>query len=129
MRGKGLLLTVSLFFIFISDVLAATSQLNNGFRIFEDTLWVFVFTLMVILGILMNNLSSGKTRMGYLMLVLTGVCGWLWRSIGLVKRIFILEEPKWFFEVVREFLEGVTGVFLAVAFTLLIYSLIKIFKK
>ena len=107
----------------------AASALNNNVRIFEDTLWVITFLLMITLGLLMKNISHGHTKKGYIVLTIAGVSGILWKGIGLVKRVLIQKEPVWLFDVARETFEGLTGIILAVAFVLLIYSLVKIFKK
>ncbi len=125
-RLVAILLSIPLASIF---VLGATSALNNNIRIFEDTIWLITFILMVTLGILMRRISGGKAKTGYMLIALTGVSGLLWKGIGLIKRVFILSEPKWLLDVARETFEGLTGIILAVGFILVIYSYMKIFKK
>ena len=112
----------------INQAIAATSALNNNLRIFEDTIWLITFTLMIIAGLLLRNLSGGFSSPGYILLAATGLLGWLWKGIGLVKRVFILNEPAWLFNVARETFEGLTGIVLALASILLVYSILKVYK-
>ena len=130
MTGKHVMITsVSLLFLQAAQAMAATSKMNNHFRIFEDTLWCVTFTLMVIAGLSMKRFSSRQGKVGYMMLALTGLSGWLWKSIGLVKRIFMIKEPVWFFDIVRETLEGMTGLLLALACVVLVISMKHVYNQ
>ena len=113
----------------VPAALAATSVVNNNVRIFEDTLWLIVFTLMTVAGLLLKGVSGGSGRNGFLLLALAGVSGWLWKGIGLVKRVFVLNEPVWLFSLARETFEGLTGIILAVAFLLIVYSVVKVLQR
>ena len=111
-----------------SHALAATSKMNNHVRIFEDTVWCIAFTLMIVAGVCLKRLASRQSQKGYTLFALTGLFGWLWKAIGLVKRIFMVKEPVWFFDVTRETLEGLTGLMLAAAFIVLAISLKKAYQ-
>ena len=106
----------------------ATSALNNNMRVFEDTLWLTVFTLMMVAGRRLSEISSGGARIGYILLSLTGFSGWLWKGIGLVKRVTLVDEPAWLFCVARETFEGLTGVVLAIALLTLVISIRRIYR-
>lgn len=112
----------------IADAFAATSEMNNNVRVFEDTLWLFTFGFMVVLGLLMSRLSGGMAQKGFHVFVAAGSCGLLWKSIGLVKRITGTESPEWLYQIARETFEGLVGVLLAIAFALLITSLVRTFR-
>lgn len=129
MKINKLMISLSVGFIVLSTNVFAASTLNNNFRILEDTLWLICFTLMIIFGLLMTKMSSGKTMAGYYVLAAAGLSGWLWKGIGLVKRVFIQKEPVWLFDIARETFEGFTGIILAIGFILIVYSMMKIFKK
>lgn len=108
---------------------AAISPLNNNVRIFEDTLWLAAFTLMTFSGFLLRRVSGGLTRKGYLLLAMAGFSGAAWKGIGLIKRLLLLDEPKWLFSLVRETFEGLTGLILAAAFVMIAYSVIQLVKR
>lgn len=110
----------------MESAFAALSPQNNNFRIFEDSMWLVAFTLMIVVALLMRKLSWGLGRHGYMMLAVTGVSGWCWKFIGLIKRVFVQKEPQWFFTITRESFEGATGVLLAIAFLMLAYSIMSV---
>ena len=112
-----------------SQVMAATSKMNNHVRIFEDTVWCIAFTLMIVAGLCLKRLASQQSQTGYTLFAVAGLFGWLWKAIGLVKRIFMVKEPVWFYDVVRETFEGLTGLMLAVAFVVLALSLKKAYQR
>jgi hypothetical protein len=109
--------------------MAATSTMNNHVRIFEDTVWCVAFTLMIVAGLCLKRLAGFQSQTGYALFALAGLCGWLWKAIGLVKRIFMVKEPVWFFDVTRETLEGLTGLILALAFIVLAISLKQVYRR
>lgn len=111
----------------VNSALAALSSINNNYRIFEDTIWLFTFTLMLITGFLMKNLSHGMGKIGYYFLMFTGITGWCWKFLGLAQRVFIVKEPAWLFSIARETFEGLTGVVLAIAFLLIAFSIRQIY--
>lgn len=122
-------LTAASFLMASSVSHAAISPLNNNVRIFEDTLWLAAFTLMTFSGFLLRRVSGGLTRTGYLLLALAGFSGAAWKGIGLVKRLLLLDEPKWLFSLTRETFEGLTGLILAAAFITIAYSVIQLVKR
>lgn len=128
MRFRSTLAALLLWLTPVGAVIAATSAVNNNVRIFEDTLWLIVFTLMVVAGSKLSEISGGGTRLAYWLLSLTGISGWLWKGIGLAKRVLLLDEPAWLFSVTRETFEGLTGVVLAMAFLVLVTSLRRLYR-
>ena len=111
-----------------SNAFAGISTVNNNFRIFEDTLWLGVFTLMIIAGLKLKKLAGGSAALAYALLAVTGLSGWLWKGIGLVKRVFVVNEPAWIFSLTRETFEGLTGIILAGAFLVLVISIKRIYS-
>lgn len=110
-----------------SSALAA-SDINDNFRLFEDTSWVTTFALMVVFGLLMRRLSANYMKLGFTVLTLAGLSGFLWKAIGVVKRVFMIDQPEWLFEVARESFEAFAGLLLGVAFLILAYAFIRIFS-
>lgn len=108
---------------------AAMSALNNNVRVFEDTLWLAAFSLMIFSGFLLSKVSGGLTKKGYILLGFAGISGAMWKGIGLVKRVLSAENPEWFFSITRESFEGLTGLVLAAAFITIAYSVIQLVKK
>ena len=121
-----LLVTVSLP---ASTAFAALSPVNNNIRVFEDTIWLFAFTLMLVTGLLMRNISWGLGRVGYSFLVFSALMGWCWKFLGLTKRILVAKEPVWLLNIARETFEGITGVVLAIAFVLLALSIRRLYSS
>ncbi len=121
-------IALAVFVALPNGALAATSALNNNMRVLEDTLWLTVFTLMIIAGTKLSEISSGGVRSGYFLLTLAGISGWLWKGIGLVKRVMLLDEPQWLFGVARETFEGLTGILLAIALLVLVVALRRIYR-
>ncbi len=113
--------------LFSLPVQAATSAMNNNIRLVEDATWATTFTLMIIAGILMKRLATVGSA-AYGIFILAGFLGLGWKTIGLIKRIFAANDPVWFFSILRETLEGFTGVVLAIAFIMLAFSLRQLFS-
>lgn len=114
--------------LLVSLTNALASPVNSNIRLFEDTLWLSTFSMMIILSAAMLQISANLTRLGFAIMVATGISGLIWKVIGVVKRVFGIGEPKWFFELTRESFEGLTGLLLAAAFIVLAYSFIKLFQ-
>ena len=112
--------------LFCLPVQAATSAINANIRLFEDTIWSMTFIFMVIAGFHMKRLSTVGSG-AYSLFILAGFIGLGWKSIGLIKRIFVANEPVWFFSILREVLEGFAGVTLTIAFIMLAVSLNKLY--
>lgn len=122
-------ITAVIFSIATTVSYAALSPLNNNVRIFEDTLWLAAFTLMIFSGFLLRRVSGGLTSKGYLLLALAGFSGAAWKGIGLSSRLLLLDEPTWFSSLTRDTVGGVTGLILAVAFVMIAYSVIQLVKR
>ena len=128
MKFKGLFNALLLLTFTAGNAWAATSALNNNVRIFEDTIWLAVFTLMIVAGWKLQKLSSGGATFAYWLLALAGLSGWLWKGIGLFKRVIIVNEPKWLFSLTRETFEGLTGIILAIACLVLVLSISRLYR-
>ena len=83
---------------------------------------------MVVFGLLMRRLSANYMQLGFTVLTLAGLSGFLWKAIGVVKRVFMLNEPAWLFELARESFEAFAGLLLGVAFLILAYAFIRVFS-
>ncbi len=129
MQYQKTTISVALFSLSAGSAQAATSVINNNFRIFEDTLWLACFTLMIFSGLLLRTVSGGLTSKGYLFLAIAAISGAMWKGIGLIKRLFELSEPRWFYTLTRETFEGLTGIILAIAFLMIVYSVLQLIKK
>ncbi|MFC1665122.1 hypothetical protein ACFL17_05815 [Pseudomonadota bacterium] len=121
-------IAVYIFLVAPTTSLGATSAINNNVRILEDTIWTMTFLALIFLGLKMRSISGTKAIMGYTIFSVAGVCGLLWKAIGLAKRVFMIKEPVWFFDLTRETFEGLTGIVLAISFFILVYSLRRLFR-
>ena len=120
-------ITSSCVFFQIEQVFAATSTINNNMRIWEDATWLVAFVLMTSAGLIMRNSEGKNVALAYTIFAVAGLSGSLWKGIGLVKRVLDIDEPRWFFLVVRETFEGLTGVFIAIAFLLIVIAVRKLY--
>lgn len=116
---------ISLLIVLANNVTAA-SMVNTHVRILEDVLWVVCFLVIIFFSIQSFIIATSKEKPAYILFLLTGISGLIWKSLGLLKRIFIVSEPKWLFDITRETFEGATGLIMAFAFVALVYS---IFEK
>ena len=115
--------------VLANNAFAKTSAMNANIRLFEDTLWLVAFLLMMVAGFLLRRLSGTGGSAGYWVLGIAGLVGSAWKGIGVIKRIFVASEPKWLFDLTRETLEGLSGVILAVAFILLVLSIRRVYSR
>jgi len=126
MRIKKLL--YGLIFLISMFTAQAASQQGTNVRIVEDTLWVATFIVLSLFSYVFINISKGGNKglfYGYLVLLLSGISGFLWKGIGLIKRVMITSNPEWFFNIARETFEGLTGLLFAIAFLILFITLTK----
>ncbi|MCP5152593.1 MAG: hypothetical protein H6983_00415 [Ectothiorhodospiraceae bacterium] len=107
---------------------AALSPTNANVRLLEDTMWVFVFVMLLALAVGMRRLSAGTMRTSYVMLAVAGCCGLGWKGLGVVKRVFGLTSPAWLLDVAREACEALAGVMLTVGFVMLAHALVTRFR-
>ena len=128
MRFQRFIMTTLAVILLADDALAATSAINNHVRIFEDTLWLITFAMMGTAGLLLRRISGAGVGFSYLLLAFTGLLGFCWKGIGLVKRVLIINEPKWFFSVTRETFEGLTGIVLAISFITLVFAIRQVYR-
>ena len=105
----------------------AASVLNVNMRIFEDTLWLGTFLLMLVLGLLMRGISGSLTRLGFSFVALAAAAGFSWKALSTLNRALLIENPEWLVGVVRESLEAAIGVLLTVAFLILVYAFSRLF--
>lgn len=106
-----------------------TEAVLNNVRVMEDTTWLFVFAVMIISAYKYSEASFGSVRTGYIMFILTGLSGFLWKGIGLISRVFEIKEPELIYSVFREVFEGTTGALFTVACIVLASSLYTIYSQ
>lgn len=125
MKKQIIIISILLALIIMPSTLAASTQSNNV-RIVEDTIWIATFFVMGVFACYMSKFTKGSNLYkGYLMLLLSSISGVMWKGIGLIKRVFIINDPAWFFTFARETFEGLTGLLFGVAFILLIWVINK----
>lgn len=113
----------------IERVLAATSAVNNNVRILEDSTWLIAFVLMIVAGLTLRESGAKDMANAYTLLAVAGLSGALWKGIGVVKRVLLVKEPAWFFDIVRETFESLTGVFIAISFLMIVIAVRKLYAS
>ena len=115
--------------LWVERALAATSAVNNNVRIWEDATWFLAFILMIVTGWTLRKSGGKDIANAYTILAVAGLSGALWKGIGIVKRVLLIEEPEWFFDIVRETFESLTGVFIAISFLTIVIAVRKLYAS
>lgn len=126
---KRLLFILASFLLVPVNLAFATSTLNKNIRIFEDTIWLGTYALMIVCGVLMMRMSAKMTRNGFIAMVVTGCLGMTWKILNTLKGVMLQSQPEWLFTVVRESVESLAAIMIGVTFILLAYSFIRLFNK
>lgn len=122
-------LGVLVFILLVAQQALAASEINANIRLFEDTIWIGTFTLMLVFSLLMASFSASIINLGFKLLALTGLSGLAWKTIGVIKRVFNIDNPEWLFLITRETLEVFTGVVIGVAFLVLSFGFTQLFNS
>lgn len=126
--NKKILSIIIMNFAFLPSALAARIPQANNVRIVEDTLWVATFFVMTLFALSMMKFTKGGVKglyYGYITLLVAAICGFLWKGIGLVKRVAIFSNPDWVFNLGRETFEGAAGLIFGIAFIVLLLAIRK----
>lgn len=106
-----------------------TEQIVANIRVVEDTLWLFAFVALLIVGVRYASAAFGSVRTGYLTLVLAAISGIIWKGLSLFSRVTGIKEPEVLFELVKESFEALFGFIFIIGCVLLVKGLSAIYKE
>lgn len=106
-----------------------TESIVSNVRVAEDTIWLILFTVMMLMAFKYSAASFGGVRVGYLTFIIAGLSGFFWKGIGWYSRVFDVKEPELLFGVIRELFEGTTGAIFTLACVILAGSLYSLYEN